>query len=622
MHHSLAARSVVALLLVAGGAGCAETFPPNLPSETGDTGDTETSLTKVNNDLGYISVVQNAGSVENPTALTTAKAVFLVNNYDVLNPAECFSNGAFCVVDGDLDGLVYGAYPTTPGEVIRLAEVNDVVDDDLLYGLSTIDVVDGDADPDELSFGPLTMVQADVTIDEDEALEPHTNVFYSKIFNDLTLPVNGVALEAAFSGAAWGDRTVSTIAAPRPMVVTSHDPMVRQDFLSTEDIVLTWEPDPDSSGQVFLQVEVPGGLFLQLLEDDGYHELPPDVFFLQEDDDITVVLGRWARATIDVDGHSLQVDLQHNQALVGTFTALGDRAELTSSNLYDDCAEAEGAPFITTGLYFGDLADYRNDYFNLPNRLGSPCLPIDAQGPDAVLPVRLQADELLQVEYLQRNEDAAIYLVQNLCDGGEPGADPVCVEGVDEKLRRAQEALAFRNNTGGPLDLWIILDSIAPNVTDLFELNIGLEASLENPLQSSCADAMLQGPIDEGSYFGSMGTFPNLLECIYTDDATGYPVPVEIPGGDGKAELYLLPGETLNVEVFAPGAGPSAYLVYNCALSESCVGPPVGNGANDTVNLTYTNDTGVSEHLYLVVDSGRNGSIGAVQEYFLDIEIQ
>lgn len=619
MHHSLAARSVVAMLIVAVGAGCPEKFPPNLPSNgTGDTGDTETSLTRVNNDLGYISVVQNARYVESSTALTTAKAVFLVNNYDVLNPAECFSNGAFCVVDGTLDGITYGAYPDTADAVVRLAEVKDVVDDDLLYGLDTIDVVDGPADPDELRFGPLTMVQADVTIDEDEALEPHTNVFYSKIFNDLTLPVNGVPLEVAFAGAAWGDRVIDTLVAPEPMVVTSHDPMVRQDFLSTEDIILEWEPDPDGSGEVFLQVEVPGGLFLQLLDDDGYHELPPDVFFLQEDDDITVVLGRWARSTIDVDGHTLQVDIQHNQTLVGTFTALGDRTELTSSNLYDDCAEAKGAPFISSGLYFGDLADYRNDYVNLPNRLGNPCLPFDAQGPDAVLPVRLQPDELLQVEYLQRNEDAAIYLVQDLCEGGEP----VCVEGVDEKLRRAQEALAFRNNTGAPLDLWVILDSIGPNVTDLFELNIGLEASLENPLQSSCADAMLQGPIDEGSYFGFMGTFPNLLECTVVDPATGNENTTEVPGGDGKAEIYLLPGETLNVEVFAPGAGPSVYLLYNCALAESCLATPTGNGTNDTVTLVYTNDTGVSEHLYLVVDSGRNESIGAVQEYFLDIEIQ
>jgi hypothetical protein len=596
--------------VVLAGTGCVEDFLPVLPTDPGptDTGPGTTPLTQVNNDLGYISVVQSAPYVGTAQALTTAKAVFLVNNYDVLNPAECFSNGAWCASVA----APYGGYPEDVGDVVRLAEVNDIVDDDLLFALDTIDVNDGNGD--ELPFGPLEMAQADITVESDDVT--HTNTFYSRNFSNLTLPLTDEPLEVVFAEAAWGDRTVPTVAPPTPMVVLSPDPMARQDFLSTENVVLEWEPG--DRGDVYLQVTVPNGLYLQRLDDDGYHELPPSAFALQEDDDIEIVLGRWTRAEVDVDGHTLQVDVQHNQTILGTFTALGNRTELTSSNLYDDCAEAEGAPFITSGLYFGDLSSYRNDYTNLPGRQGNPCMDFDTNGPDAVLPVRLQPDELLQVEYLQRNEDAAIYLVDSLCEGPEP----VCLLGVDEKLRRAQESLAYRNNTGAPLDLWLILDSVAPTVTDLFELNIGLEASLENVLQSSCADAMLQGPLDEGSYFGFMGTFADLAECTVVDPATGQETTTELPGGDGKAEIYLLPGDTLNVEVFAPGAGPSAYLLYNCALSRSCVQTPTGNGTADTVNLTYTNSTGVSEHLYLVVDSGRNGSVGAVQEYFLDIEIQ
>ncbi len=603
------ARTMVGVLVVAlAAAGCVEDFLPDLPTDTGPTDTDTTPVTQVNNDLGYVSVIQNAPYVDNGQALTTAKAVFLANNYEVLNPAECFSNGAWCATTAP----TYDGYPETTGEVARLAEVDDVVDEDLLFALATIDVNDGNGD--ELAFGPLLMAQIDLTVEVDDQL--HTNTFYSRIFNDLTLPLNDEPLELVMSDAAWGDRNVSTVPPPTPMVVTSHDPMVRQDFLSTEPVILEWEPG--EQGDVYLQVTVPNGLYLQLLDDDGHHELPPGAFALQEDDDLEIVLGRWTRAEIDVDGHTLQVDVQHNQTVVGTFRALGDRMELTSANLYDDCAEAEGAPFITSGRYFGDLASYRNDYVNLPGRQGNPCMAINTNGPDAVLPVRLQPDELLQVEYLQRNEDAALYLVDSLCES----STPVCLQGVDEKLRRAQESLAYRNNTGAPLDLWLILDSITPNVTDLFELNIGLEASLENPLQSSCADAIIQGPLDEGSYFGFMGTFGDLAECIVTDPSSGQETVTEMPGGDGKAEIYLLPGDTLNVEVFAPGAGPSAYLLYNCALSESCLQTPTGNGSNDTITLTYTNLTGVSEHLYLVVDSGRNGTLGAVQEYFLDIEIQ
>ncbi len=597
------ARVAAALVGVALVGGCQENFPiPTFGTDSGTTTDTGTApITKVNDDRAYLSVIQTDPYANNAQTFTTAKAVFLVNNFGYVNAAECFSQGPWCAT----------SYPEANDEVVRLLETSDEVDEDVLFGLDTRDVVNASGD-DELEYGILSLGEQRSTVEVDKVT--HTNVVYSRFYN-LTLPPNTGVMQLTTVNGDWGDRVIDTVEPPTPMVITSHDPMLRQDFLSTENIVITWEPG--EVGEVFLEMLVPNGRFLQKLEDDGYHEVPPSSFALREDDEIEITLGRWSRDVIDVDGHDLDVNIQHNQKVVGTFTALGDRTELTRDMLYDDCTEAEGAPFLTSGLYYGDLAGLTNDYVNMEGRNGLPCLAIDANGPDAVLPVRLQPDEFLQVEYLQRNDDASMYLVSGLCES----ADPVCLDGVDERLRAVQESLAYRNSTGAPLDLWLVLDAVKPNITDLFELNIGLETTLENPLASSCADAMLQGPLDEGSYFGFMGTFPHLAECIVTDPY-GNETPYLMPGGDGKAEIYLLPGETLNVEVFAPGAGPSAYLLYNCSISESCVQGPAGNGSTDTVNLSYTNATGVSEHLYLVVDSGRNGTVGAVQEYFLDIEIQ
>jgi len=117
-----------------------------------------------------------------------------------------------------------------------------------------------------------------------------------------------------------------------------------------------------------------------------------------------------------------------------------------------------------------------------------------------------------------------------------------------------------------------------------------------------------------------MGTYENLLDCSSTDPQTGEVIEGGATGGDGKAMVYLLPNQVLTAEIFAPGAKPSAYLVYNCTNAISCL-TSISTAASDTVTLTYTNTTGFAENVFLVVDSGVTGPGGGVQDYFLELEI-
>jgi hypothetical protein len=557
----------------AGLTGCIpDKFIPDLPTDT-DTTDTDTDtvpITYVNDDDGSVIVIQWLPHVDDPNPVTVARGIFVENKRGVLNLAQCVGlRDLWCAYD----------WPENYGDVVRVEPYED--------GL--LELLSGTYVGDPLQFGPWSL---NYTEDASFGLPVYVR------FYDAVTPAEGT-IEMTLGG-EWAEWTGPVFEAPTPFELTSHDPLVRHEFLSTEPLQLTWTPG--DNGDIFLYVEAPNGQYLQRLEDTGATSLDLNLFQIEEGDDVSLYIGRWAEASIDLDGNVVNAQVQINQWLHGTYRAFGTRESL-EGRMFDDCSTAAGAPPLPQGVYFGDLSGYADD-FTPPD---AQCTGFPAEGADAVIPLRLQSNEFLEVEYepLANLDDGSVYLMTaELCDGGLGE----CLVGADAKVT-GQETLQYRNETGFAEDLYLVLDSHQLQVRDSFYLNIGVEPSLSDPLVSSCVEAIAQGPIDEGSYYGQMGTFPNLLTC----DPDGEGNAGEGAGGDGKAEIYLLPGQTLTATITGSGT-PFMYVVYNCSLAASCTGV-----TGDSV-LTYTNESTVAENVYLVVDS--LDTTGTMQDYFLDIEIQ
>ena len=575
------------LLLVA----CIDGLIPDLPVPTTDTAttttDTDTTpITYVNDDEGSVVMIQWLPHVEDPNPVTVGRAMFVSNAYDVLNLAQCVGlRDLWCATD----------WPENYGDVVQVTTYDADFPD-------LISLLDSTFVGDPLPFGPWTLNHTnDASFDLDVYVR----------FYDSVEPASG-PLNLTLGG-EWNEWAGDIVEAPTPFELTSHDPLVRQEFMSNELLELTWEPG--TSGDIFLYVEAPNGRYLQRLEDTGSTSLDLTVFNIDEGDDISLYIGRWAEATVDLNGNTVNAQVQINQWLHGTYRAFGQREDL-DGRMFDDCSTAVGAPPLPEGIYVGDLAGYVHD-FNPPSQ---DCTGDVAPGRDAIIPVRLQSNDYLEVEYEPlhggiNGDDAVLYLVtESFCDAG-PGE---CLIGADNGLGGFKERVGYRNESAFAEDLYIVVDNyLTQNPRDNFYLNVGIEPSLSDPLVSSCADAITQGPIQDGSYYGQMGSFPNLLQC--DPDGQGQsqnpPVPGTGAGGDGKAEIYLLPGQTVTAKISGSG-DPYLYMVYNCSLASSCI----GGSQSGSSTLTYTNGSAVAESVYLVVDSV--DFTGTVQDYFLDIEIQ
>ena len=548
-------------------------FIPDLPTDTDTDTDTGTfqPITYVNDDEGSVVVIQWLPHAEDSNPITVGRAMFVENARGVLNLAQCVGlQELWCAYD----------WPQNYGDVVRV----EPYDDELLGLLS------GTFVGDPLVFGPWSF---NYTEDASFGLPVYVR------FYDQVTPAEGT-LELTVGG-EWAEWTGPVLEAPTPFEITSHDPMVKHEFLSTEPLQLTWVPG--DSGDVFLYVDAPNGQYLQRLEDSGETTLDLNLFQIEEGDDVALYIGRWAEATLDLDGNIVNAQVQINQWLYGTYRAFGQRED-REGRMFDDCSTAEGASALGPGVYFGDLTGYADD-FGPPS---ADCIgDHQAVGPDAIIPLRLQSNEYLEIEYepLANGDDGSIYLMTpDICDG-QPG---VCLVGADLKLS-GKESLPYRNDSAFAEALYLVVDTYSFPVRDAFYLNLGIEPSISDPLVSSCAEAIEQGPIDEGSYYGQMGTFPNLLTC----DPDGEGNAGSGAGGDGKAEVYLLPGQTLTASISGTGM-PHMYIVYNCSIAASCT------GATGTDTLSYTNESTVAESVYLVVDALE--PTGTVQDYFLDIEIQ
>lgn len=407
-------------------------------------------------------------------------------------------------------------------------------------------------------------------------------------------------LDLSFSDGEWGDYEALDVApVPDPMILNEPDP-TRGITLTDGFFPLRWTPG--LVGQVYLAVESETVHKLFLLEDDGSHDLDVDALGLTDLEEVKVTISRWTHTVHEQDGNDIEILIQDEQILRGTYRDLTGRTEIFGA---ETCAEARYANELASGFYFGRLNAATNDV--VPS---GPCGNAGA-GPETILRTQLNPGGELNVTYAIFNADAALYLMTECGDMG------TCLAQSNVIGNSQIEQLSYTSDLPGPSDVFVVLDSRTGPINDLFLLDVDRINIYGNTLVDSCAEALYQPsltsvPAGTERYVGNISTYHN-----YADPAGGCGLAgISAPGQEGMVRVEVASGETITATVDMPGADPVLYFLYNCANSLSCpIGSDVGTGSDETV--TYTNTTPVNEVLYLIVDS-HGGTAG----YTLDLLIE
>lgn len=528
---------------------------------TGGTADTGTPI--FGTDHGSIVLSEWLPSGAEPNPELRLEGIFTEAGLPYVNFAQCvLSARGFCTP----------TLPTQPGETA----VTESFDAALLEGAVTRDV------------------GRRVTLGTRKAPYVSDSVtgigYYLEVWPETGLEPGPLGL--AFSQGAWGGYTgTADVQVPSPMEVLSPNPQAVLDFFDNAPVELTWTVPPDPIGQVYLHYDTPAGQRLLWLPDTGSFSLDLTSLGLAEGDTIDLVLGRWTTGTVLHNGNTAELLVQSNQPLRGSW-----RSIRTPLDVYDQCADAELAPSTPPGNYTGS-------FVGASNRLNPPvdtCTPFPAIGPDQVVPIVLQDQDLLSVQYQLVADDASLYLVTDCNDAS------TCLSGADAASIGETESLVYLNDTGGPLRVYVVLDAFA-DVTDAFNLDIQIDALATEVLLPTCADAIRQGPVDDGSYHGTIAGHADNLGPQCATDALG---------GEGIAQVELGPGQTMTATVDAPNGDPKLYLMTNCAIPDSCI-LYTDVSTTTTEQMIYVNGSPFTQNVYLVLDSFTN-----LGEYFLDLEIE
>jgi hypothetical protein len=381
---------------------------------------------------------------------------------------------------------------------------------------------------------------------------------------------------------------------PSPVDLTSHAVDQVAELHAEELVALRWTPGVE--GELRLLVDATGEKRVYRLEDDGAFDLGLDDLLLADGERVDLVLERWTGTLVDVSGHDLDVEVTSTITLAGTWSTVGTRSELIG--FPDACEDALGAPFLASGNYTGSLTGYADDSDPGP---GGCTGPYGAPGPDAVFPLHLLPQDFVEIDYRLVADDAVVYL---LSECGEPLS---CLVGADATGRSGTESIEWLHDAEVATTVWLVVDSFA-DATEPFQLDVTITSLGGAILVPTCVDAITQGPAADGSWHGTLAGNADVLDPECATPANG---------GEGMTQVYLEPGQSLTAIAETPAGGnPKLYLLYNCAIAESCTeAADAETGTFET--LTYTNTTGLSEYLYLVLD----GEMG-IGEYFLDLTIE
>lgn len=555
--------SAAALLLVA--CGPATDTPDGQDTDSAPIEDTDLpGFTFPNDDDASLILTVTQPGIGAPQGAVDLRAVFVETRRDIFNLAECMAN--------QQDAICFDDLPTTLDSYIKLSKQPQTLWDEI----QTRDIGPG------VELGPY---RAKARNYDD------VRVYFALSAGDPPEP--GERLDLAIGPGEWGERFIGpeVLTAPDEMVVTSPDVTRRHTFPGSDAIPLRWEP---GEGEVYLTLLSTMESRLYRLEDDGAFDLDLAPLNLWDGGEVRLALSRITTERIDVDGHTITAMIRRDQWIVGDYRDV-DGVELVPA---DTCAVAEYMASVGPGTYWGTVESYTNDH----NPGSNGCTNFNASGQDGVVPYLVQPWERLGVSLTFSGGDASLYILE------ECNRTDTCLTGSDRSASGDTETVSWFNNSDEPVQTYIIIDSWGTN-SGPFALEISSAVLVPDVLVDTCLEAMEQGPVGPGIYVGDTNFFVNQLDPMGTCG-------VSAPGGDGLVQVLLLPGQTLEASVDMPGANPSLYVLYNCAIAESC---PAGSDANSNSQETvsYQNRTQGSELVYLVVDSS-----GATGQYELTIDIR
>ncbi|MCA9492650.1 MAG: hypothetical protein KC621_22105, partial [Myxococcales bacterium] len=488
-------------LLACSGGPVPHTDVDDTGTPSGDDDDDDVTIPPVREDQGslVVSAFLPWADVEQPSTLMTG--VFVESRRNWINLAQCVSMPqAWCM----------STEPKGPYDSIEVQDYDPSLIDDLATRYVGT----------EVALGPLVAPAA--------RIEEQDKDYYFQGWDSADLPTGELGLH--LSG-EWGpyDGTADVIA-PDPMVVTGLDPMTINEIYDSGPMHLTWEPG--TNGDVYLLVDTPVERRLWRLDDTGSFDLDLAPYQLPDRTRVDLMLMRWGRGFVDHSGDEVDVIVQSIQPIRGLWRSIGGRAELTE--LYDECAEAETAASVQPGFYFAELSGYAADMD--PTAQG--CTTFSEPGNDGIIPVDLPAHTLLHVNFALPSQDSALYL---LSDCNRPRN--ACLVGADEGLTGDNEEIQYLNDTEDPVRVYIVLDSFR-RIQSVGYVDFTITPVGGDILHATCVDAMDAGPIDPGTYTGSIAGYADLLDPQCVANTTG---------GEGLAQISLLPDQTLTATVTAAG---------------------------------------------------------------------
>ncbi|MEQ1503603.1 MAG: hypothetical protein ABMB14_15300 [Myxococcota bacterium] len=123
--------------------------------------------------------------------------------------------------------------------------------------------------------------------------------------------------------------------------------------------------------------------------------------------------------------------------------------ELGPPDMYDSCAEAQGAPVTTTTAnYYADFVAYTDSL----NPGAGGCTGTSLPGNDSMTPITLLGGQTLSVTISMPGGDPAVYLVYNCADAFS------CPVGADASIGTTEQ-LVYQNTGAGAENMYLVVDS-------------------------------------------------------------------------------------------------------------------------------------------------------------------
>jgi hypothetical protein len=413
-------------------------------------------------------------------------------------------------------------------------------------------------------------------------------------------PISG-PLGAEF-GVEWGDYKGSDdIMVSNDIELQYPRPGSKVSFHDGENVLIEWVPN--NEGEIYLTVKAGINFYrMYLLEDDGYFELNvDDLGFGSDGYDVEFKLSRWNRGQVEHQGHTLDLVATSEVTFSGEYFYVGGRTEIELANT---CGEATTAPVTLSGQYWGRLKNW--GFTDAIDPTTNPsCTGFFARGEEGLFHIQLEPLQNLTAEYILLDDDASIYLLEDCTDV------QTCLTGADLTLEGAAEFLSYFNDSDEVVDLYLVVDGYL-STNGVFYADLTIDQVLEPDMYNQCPDAMQQPtPTGPGTYFTSYLPYTNQL-----DPGAGGCTNSSQVGPDSMTQVQVDAGQTLTVNINMTNGDPAIYLLYNCTNALSCaVGSDASVGQQEM--LAYTNNSGVSELVYLVIDSKTT-----LRPYFLTIDIQ